>query len=71
MHLLSGCEQRVTIAAAGFSVRFEAGETIWTETSHKYTLEEVGRLAQRSGFREEAQWVDAEWPFAETLLMVG
>ena len=69
MHLRSESEQRVTVAAAGFSVRFEQDETIWTETSHKYTLDEVGRLADRSGFRREAQWVDAEWPFAETLLM--
>jgi dimethylhistidine N-methyltransferase len=70
MHLRSECEQRVTIAAAGLSVRFERGETIWTETSHKYSLDEVESIAIRSGFRLEAQWVDAEWPFAESLLMV-
>jgi dimethylhistidine N-methyltransferase len=69
MHLRSEREQRVTVAAAGFSVCFAEGETIWTETSHKYSLDEVGRLADRSGFRPEAQWLDAEWPFAETLLM--
>ena len=46
-----------------------AGETIWTETSHKYTLAEVDSLARKTSFRREAQWSDTEWPFAETLLV--
>jgi dimethylhistidine N-methyltransferase len=70
MHLRSACDQRVTVAAAGFSVCFERGETIWTESSHKYSLDEVETLAHQAGFRQDAQWVDAEWPFAETLLTV-
>jgi len=69
MHLRSVREQRVTVAKAGFSVSIRKGETIWTETSHKYSLPEVESLAQKTGFRREAQWVDAEWPFAETLLI--
>jgi len=69
MHLLSKRDQTVTIPAAGFSVRFAAGETIWTESSHKYTKEEVCQLATTTGFRCEAQWVDQEWPFAESLLV--
>ena len=43
--------------------------TIWTETSHKYTLAEVDSLARKTGFRREAQWSDPEWPFAESLLV--
>ena len=69
MHLRSTRAQRVTVARAGFSVAFGEGETIWTETSHKYSLAEVEALAQSTGFRLETQWVDAEWPFAETLLV--
>lgn len=69
MHLRSKREQRVTVARAGFSVEIREGETIWTETSHKYSLGEVESLANKTGFRCEAQWVDAEWPFAETLLV--
>ena len=69
MHLRSVRDQRVTVAKAGFSVSIRKGETIWTETSHKYSLPEVESLAQKAGFRREAQWVDAEWPFAETLLI--
>ncbi len=69
MHLLSKCAQTVTIPAAGFSVRFAAGETIWTESSHKYSKEEVCQLAKDTGFRCDAQWIDQEWPFAESLLV--
>ena len=47
---------------------FAAGETIWTESSHKYTRHEIANLAVSSGFRTEAQWLDDEWPFAENLL---
>jgi dimethylhistidine N-methyltransferase len=69
MHLRSKRDQHVTVEKAGFSVAIGKGETIWTETSHKYSLDEVEMLAERSGFRREAQWVDSEWPFAETLLV--
>lgn len=67
MHLRSNRRQRVAIEKADLSVVFEEGETIWTESSHKYTLTEVLRMAQSSGFRCEGQWVDSEWPFAENL----
>jgi L-histidine N-alpha-methyltransferase len=69
MHLLSKRTQTVTIPASGFSVRFYAGETIWTESSHKYFKEEINRMAKDTGFQCEAQWVDQEWPFAESLLV--
>jgi dimethylhistidine N-methyltransferase len=69
MHLRSVRDQRVTVAKAGFSVAIGGGETIWTESSHKYSLPEVEALGQKAGFRREAQWLDTEWPFAETLLV--
>jgi L-histidine Nalpha-methyltransferase len=69
MHLRSKQAQTVTIREAGFSVRFAAGETIWTESSHKYSKGEVFRMARDAGFRCDAQWIDQEWPFAESLLV--
>jgi L-histidine Nalpha-methyltransferase len=69
MHLMSKCDQTVTIPGAGFSVRFIAGETIWTESSHKYARKEVFQMASDTGFRCETQWIDNEWPFAENLLI--
>jgi len=28
------------------------------------------RMAERTGFRCEGQWIDEEWPFAQNLLIV-
>jgi len=67
MHLRSNRRQRVAIDKADLLVTFEEGETIWTESSHKYSCAEVLRMAQASGFRCEAQWIDREWLFAENL----
>jgi uncharacterized SAM-dependent methyltransferase len=69
MHLRSRRAQEVHIREAGIAVHFEAGETIWTESSHKFSLEEVRAMAIRSGFDCVEQWVDREWPFADSLLV--
>ena len=69
MHLRSLRAQSVSIEHAGLTVPFAEGETIWTESSHKYSQPELLQLAMRAGFRLDAQWVDQEWPFAETLLI--
>ncbi len=71
MHLRSRRDQEVFIRDAGIAVRFRAGETIWTESSHKFELSEVRTLAAQGGFHCVRQWVDQEWPFAESLLMAG
>ena len=70
MHLQSTEEQTVHVRRARFAVRFREGETIWTESSHKYTPTGVAELAARTGFACEAQWIDREWPFAQSLLVV-
>ena len=67
MHLQSQQRQSVHIPAADLRVEFGEGETIWTESSHKYSPEEVFQMARDSGFSCEAQWIDDEWPFAENL----
>jgi dimethylhistidine N-methyltransferase len=69
MHLLSKRRQLVSVRQSGISTTFEEGETIWTETCHKYTRPEIARLAAASGFRVAAQWVDEAWPFAESLFV--
>jgi L-histidine Nalpha-methyltransferase len=67
MHLRSRAWQRVTIRKAGLCVYFREGETIWTESSHKYKTEEVVLMGERTGYRCAGQWMDAEWPFAQSL----
>jgi dimethylhistidine N-methyltransferase len=69
MHLRSRKAQAVTIPGAELTVSFAEGETIWTESSHKYSSSEVYALANGAGFRCEAQWIDQEWPFAENLFI--
>jgi L-histidine N-alpha-methyltransferase len=69
MHLRSTRRQTVSIPAADVTVEFLNGETIWTESSHKYSLEEVCQMSRTTGFRCEVQWVDDQWPFAENLLV--
>jgi L-histidine N-alpha-methyltransferase len=71
MHLVSLRDQTVTIPTANCVVPFRSGETIFTESSYKYRPSEIIELAERAGFRAHAQWTDAEWPFAETLLIAG
>jgi dimethylhistidine N-methyltransferase len=68
MHLRSLRRQTVGIQGADLAVTFEEGETIWTENSHKYSLDEVARIAEAAGWVCDAQWIDREWPFAESLL---
>ena len=65
MHLVSAHRQRVVIPAADLDLTFEAGEAIWTESSHKYQPEGVNDLLRRAGFRSTAQWERAG--FALTL----
>jgi dimethylhistidine N-methyltransferase len=67
MHLRSKRRQSVSIRDAEFTCTLRAGETIWTESCHKYRVEEIPGMAARTGFVCEAQWVDTEWPFAENL----
>ncbi|MGA3201719.1 MAG: L-histidine N(alpha)-methyltransferase [Bryobacteraceae bacterium] len=71
MHLRSTEAQTVAVDAAEIVVDFGEGETIWTESSHKYRMAEVSRMAEQSGFTCPAQWIDEEWLFAENLWMAS
>jgi L-histidine Nalpha-methyltransferase len=69
MHLRSLRPQVVDIPASRLRVTFQEGETIWTESSHKYQPAEVVAMAERTGFRCDGQWIDEQWPFAQNLLI--
>ena len=66
MHLVSLVRQRVTIPRASVAAVFEPGETIHTESSHKYRPADVDRLAAAAGFRLERRWIDRSAKFALT-----
>ena len=67
MHLVSRDRQQVQLRAIGVSIEFAPGESIWTESSHKFTQRELNDEAAGSGFRVLDSWVDEQWPFTETL----
>jgi dimethylhistidine N-methyltransferase len=69
MHLRSRREQSVTVRDCDLTVSFAVDETIWTESSHKYTPHGVAELANASGFTMQAQWIDEKWPFANSLFV--
>jgi len=71
MHLRSRREQSVTVRDCDLTVSFAVDETIWTESSHKYTPHGVAELANASGFTMQAQWIDEKWPFANSLFVAA
>lgn len=69
MHLVSRRSQRVRVPAAEIEVNFAEGETIWTESSYKYTPDSIAALGREGGLRREAQWIDREAHFSTTLFL--
>ena len=66
MHLRSRREQKVHLPPAE-TIVFRRGETIWTESSHKFRRKEVGPMLQEAGFALDRLWEDEEWGFVEAL----
>ena len=71
MHIRSRVKQSVDIPGAGLTVGFESGETIWTEISRKYLAADVLAMGAQAAFTSGGQWIDEDWPFAETLLVAA
>jgi len=66
MHLVSKRPQKLRVNGHCFD--FEAGESIHTENSYKYSPDEFLSLASGSGFAEVRHWVDDNGLFAIYLL---
>ena len=71
MHLRAIEYQIVSVKKADLIVDFVPNETICTEACDKFRPEQICVLARTTGFQVAAQWMDAEWPFAESLLVAG
>ncbi|MBI3491720.1 MAG: L-histidine N(alpha)-methyltransferase [Acidobacteria bacterium] len=69
MHLVSARRQRVRVPDARLDIIFEAGETIWTESSYKYRPGDIVAMLDRAGFSAADQWT--EDGFALTLAEAG
>ena len=68
IRLVSQCHQAVKLD--GHTFRFEEGETIHTEYSHKYTIDSFADLASEAGFVLRASWTDADDNFAVLHLVI-
>jgi dimethylhistidine N-methyltransferase len=69
MHLISMKDQQVRLGEHRW--HFAAGETIHTENSYKYSLEEFRELAAKAGFRSAKLWTDRRERFALYGLKIG
>jgi dimethylhistidine N-methyltransferase len=72
MHLVSRGRQHICIdGGAGVDVVdfvLEDSESIWTESSYKYTPSQIAIALEQAGFRLVEQWIDGEAGFALTLV---
>ena len=57
MHLVSSRAQIVRVPAARLEISFEAGDTIWTESSYKFRPQNVRNFLDRAGFAVLDQWI--------------
>ena len=69
MHLVSLKDQQVRVNGA--SILFRDGETIHTENSYKFHVEEFQAMAVEAGFRPERVWTDSRRLFSLHYLTVG
>ena len=71
MHLVSRVRQ--TVRVLGRSFQFAAGESIHTENSYKYSVEQFRALATGAGWQPAHVWTDTRRDFSvhELLLAAG
>jgi dimethylhistidine N-methyltransferase len=62
MHLVSTRDQNASVGSKTFA--FAAGESILTEYSYKYSVEEFQQLARSAGFDASDCWVDSQSRFS-------
>jgi len=62
MHLVSRNAQQVDLLDQ--TIRFDAGESIHTESSYKYSIERFQNLAHSSGWKARNAWTDEQTMFS-------
>lgn len=66
LHLISKRPQTVTVAGQTFT--FREGESIHTENSHKYSIEDFRELSAEAGFTLKETWTDDQRLFSVNYL---
>ncbi len=67
MHLCSRSRQPIRIAESKCEFIIEADESIWTESSYKFSPTSLAELLAQNGFALTEQWLDDRDPFVLTL----
>ena len=62
MHLTATCDTRIQLGGQGFN--FAAGESIHTENSHKYSVDDFRELAAKAGLVSRQVWKDPDGLFS-------
>jgi len=58
-----------TVHLNGTRVSFSNGESIWTESSYKYSLDDFEAMANDAGFTVEKVWTDEKRWFSVQYLV--
>jgi dimethylhistidine N-methyltransferase len=67
MHLVSQRDQMVHLNRE--TISFARGESIWTESSYKYNLDDFEQMSAAAGFRVERVWMDEQQWFSVQYLV--
>ena len=68
MHLVS--TERQSVHFDGVTINFGPGESIHTESSYKYSLDDFRVLAEEAGFISRKSWTDPQQLFSIHFLSV-
>jgi len=69
MHLKSLKDQAVHLGTS--TIEFKKGESIWTESSYKYSFSEFEAISREAGFEVEKVWSDQDRLFSVQYLTVS
>ena len=67
MHLAPPRTQHVSLRGLGIDITVAPGETVWTESSHKFTQRSAAAMLEEAGFNLERWYTDTEGMFALAL----
>jgi len=69
MHLRALRETSAHVRALELELRFATGETVWTESSHRFNLGELHVWGLESGLACKRSWTNDAWPLALSLFI--
>jgi L-histidine N-alpha-methyltransferase len=70
MYLRSRVKHQVFVSVIDLLLKFKKGELIHTEYSYKYTIPQIKKMAQKTGFKPIQIWTDKKNYFALVLFTV-